>query len=227
MIQTNGPPCTCNNWAVEQSCFFWSWFPAVERYYFKQRTYLSFPWVHLRIPFTIFSFYSTFRACGIGEPWYANETSLLSLTGSFHVVFSHKFLSSSVWQQQLCTSGLWALSWCLYSSVLYPKVCRSWGWEVHLNAPIMSQLRSLSRQKSGSGSEIFATARKPLHVSETAVVRRGWVTLEIRLQDYLKKSSFFSHPFCPYWSAIVLEAEQSPAVSRMLHSSVRKRDTEE
>lgn len=145
-------------WAVEQSCFPRLWFPAVERHYFKQRTYLSFPWVHLRFPFTLFSFYSTFRLCGTGEPWHANKTSLLSLTGTFRAVFSHKFLSSSVWQQQLCTSGFWALSRCLYSSVLYPKLCRSWGWEVHLNAPIMSQLRSLSRQKSGSGSRIFAAA---------------------------------------------------------------------
>lgn len=196
-------------WAVEQSCFPRLWFPAVERHYFKQRTYLSFPWVHLRFPSTLFSFYSTFRLCGTGEPWHANKTSLLSLTGTFRAVFSHKFLSSSVWQQQLCTSGFWALSRCLYSSVLYPKLCRSWGWEVHLNAPIMSQLRSLSRQKSGSGSRIFAAAHKPLHAPETAVVRRGWVTAEIRLQEYLKKSSLFSHPFCPYCSAIVLEAQLS------------------
>lgn len=49
---------------------------------------------------------------------------------------------------------------------------------------------------------------QPLHAPETAV-RRGWVTAEIRLQEYLKKSSLFSHPFCPYCSAIVLEVQLS------------------
>lgn len=87
-------------------------------------------------------------------------------------------------------------------------------------------LDPISRQKSESGSKIFATAPKPLHVPETAVVRRGWVTAEIRLREYLKKSSLFSHPFCPYWPAIVLEAEQSRAVSWMLHSSKEKGRTD-
>lgn len=89
-IQKLHKPIYLNVYAQLQSCFPWLWFPAVERHSFKQRTYLSFPWVHLRIPLTLFSFYSSFRVCETGEPWHANKSSLLSLKGTFHGVFTHK-----------------------------------------------------------------------------------------------------------------------------------------
>lgn len=41
----------------------------------------------------------------------------------------------------------------------------------------------------------------------------------------LPEEKLFSHPFGAYWSEILLEGEESCAVSRMLNSSVTKRNT--
>lgn len=178
-------------WAVERSRFPWLWFPAVERHYFKQRTYLSFPWVHLRFPCTLLSFYSTFRVCGIGEPWHANKTSLLSLIGTFRAVFPHQFvfisMTAAALHKWFVGSFLMSLFLCTLSQSLPFLGLRSpFKCSDHVPA-LKAEIRKWQQN--------LRTAHTPLHGPETAVVRRAESPYRSDYKSTWRKALCFPTPF--------------------------------